>query len=163
MASRSSTITAITPRKSAPPSKPRAVANSIACRLFQPHRYTRTQHLWGRFFARLQSSRYFGLTRYLRRQRNPDSGHHQRSPGQQHSRSRPQKRALLPVSMQTAVEFLLREARPGDAILTIGAGNVSRASNELADLARLRIASKRWGKRCGLRTTKFWKRCRSCT
>jgi UDP-N-acetylmuramate--alanine ligase len=34
-------------------------------------------------------------------------------------------------SMQNAIEFLLREARPGDAILTIGAGNVSRASNEL--------------------------------
>jgi UDP-N-acetylmuramate--alanine ligase len=33
-------------------------------------------------------------------------------------------------SMQAAVEFLLREARPGDAIMTIGAGNVSRASNE---------------------------------
>jgi UDP-N-acetylmuramate--alanine ligase len=34
-------------------------------------------------------------------------------------------------SMQAGIEFLLREARPGDAILTIGAGNVSRASNEL--------------------------------
>ena len=34
-------------------------------------------------------------------------------------------------SMQNAIEFLLREAEPGDAILTIGAGNVSRASNEL--------------------------------
>ena len=33
--------------------------------------------------------------------------------------------------MQNAIEFLLKEARPGDAILTIGAGNVSRASNEL--------------------------------
>ena len=34
-------------------------------------------------------------------------------------------------SMQQAIEFLLREARPGDAIMTIGAGNVSRASGEL--------------------------------
>ena len=34
-------------------------------------------------------------------------------------------------SMQDGIEFLLREAQPGDAILTIGAGNVSRASNEL--------------------------------
>ncbi len=34
-------------------------------------------------------------------------------------------------SMQEGIEFLLREAKPGDAILTIGAGNVSRASNEL--------------------------------
>jgi len=33
--------------------------------------------------------------------------------------------------MQAGIEFLLREARSGDAILTIGAGNVSRASNEL--------------------------------
>jgi UDP-N-acetylmuramate-alanine ligase len=33
--------------------------------------------------------------------------------------------------MQEGVEFLLREARPADAILTIGAGNVSRASSEL--------------------------------
>jgi UDP-N-acetylmuramate--alanine ligase len=44
-------------------------------------------------------------------------------------------------SMQDAIEFLLREARPGDAILTIGAGNVSRASNELMVLlgAELRV------------------------
>ena len=34
-------------------------------------------------------------------------------------------------SMQESIEFLLRQARPLDAILTIGAGNVSRASNEL--------------------------------
>ncbi len=48
-----------------------------------------------------------------------------------HSRRRPQKRSLLPLDAWTAIEFLLREARPGDAIMTIGAGNVSRASNEL--------------------------------
>jgi len=34
-------------------------------------------------------------------------------------------------SMQESIEYLLQEARPGDAIMTIGAGNVSRASNEL--------------------------------
>ena len=34
-------------------------------------------------------------------------------------------------SMQDGIEFLLHEARAGDAIMTIGAGNVSRASNEL--------------------------------
>jgi UDP-N-acetylmuramate-alanine ligase len=36
--------------------------------------------------------------------------------------------------MQDAVERLLNEARPGDAILTIGAGNVTRASSELVVL-----------------------------
>ena len=33
-------------------------------------------------------------------------------------------------SMQEAIEFLVKQARPGDAILTIGAGNISRASGE---------------------------------
>jgi UDP-N-acetylmuramate--alanine ligase len=37
-------------------------------------------------------------------------------------------------SMQDAIERLLKEAAPGDAILTIGAGNVTRASNELVVL-----------------------------
>ena len=34
-------------------------------------------------------------------------------------------------SMQDGIVFLLKQARPGDAILTIGAGSVSRASGEL--------------------------------
>jgi UDP-N-acetylmuramate-alanine ligase len=34
-------------------------------------------------------------------------------------------------SMHQGIEYLLREARTGDAIFTIGAGNISRASNEL--------------------------------
>jgi UDP-N-acetylmuramate--alanine ligase len=33
--------------------------------------------------------------------------------------------------LQEGIELLLKQARPGDAILTIGAGSVSRASNEL--------------------------------
>ncbi len=37
-------------------------------------------------------------------------------------------------SMQEGIEFLLRQAHPGDAILTIGAGNISRASNEFVVL-----------------------------
>ena len=47
-------------------------------------------------------------------------------------------------SMQDAIEFLLREARSGDALMTIGAGNVSRASNELMVLlgTELRVEDK---------------------
>jgi len=33
-------------------------------------------------------------------------------------------------SMREGIEYLLKQARPGDALLTIGAGNISRASNE---------------------------------
>src|SRR5260370_39889101 len=33
-------------------------------------------------------------------------------------------------SMQEGIEYLLKQARPGHAVLTIGAGKISRASNE---------------------------------
>ena len=42
-----------------------------------------------------------------------------------------QERPLFRPGMQSGIEAPLREARAGDAIMTIGAGNVSRASNEL--------------------------------
>jgi UDP-N-acetylmuramate-alanine ligase len=42
--------------------------------------------------------------------------------------------------MQKGIEELLRAARPGDAILTIGAGNVSRAAGELAVLLGARVS-----------------------
>src|SRR5437660_1146452 len=37
-------------------------------------------------------------------------------------------------SMQESIAFLLKNAKPGDAILTVGAGSVSKASNELVVL-----------------------------
>ena len=43
-------------------------------------------------------------------------------------------------SMQEAIEEILRSARPGDAVLTIGAGNVSRAPGELAILLGAKIS-----------------------
>ena len=44
--------------------------------------------------------------------------------------------------MQDGIEYLLREARPGDAILTIGAGNVSRALDELALLLGTKVTTR---------------------
>ena len=43
-------------------------------------------------------------------------------------------------SMQEGIEELLRVAKPGDAILTIGAGNVSRAPGELAILLGAKVS-----------------------
>ncbi|HTP70263.1 MAG TPA: UDP-N-acetylmuramate--L-alanine ligase [Dongiaceae bacterium] len=101
--------------------------------LFQPHRYSRTQHLWNEFvsafnladilvlldiYAASESS-VEGITSEALAASIRDAGH---------------KNVYYYRSMQDAIEFLLREARRGDAIMTIGAGNVSRASNELAVL-----------------------------
>ncbi len=44
-------------------------------------------------------------------------------------------------SMQDGIEYLLKEARSGDAILTIGAGNVGRAVGELAILLGAKVST----------------------
>jgi NADPH:quinone reductase-like Zn-dependent oxidoreductase len=43
--------------------------------------------------------------------------------------------------MQAGVEFMLREARRGDAILTIGAGSVGRVLDQLAMLLGTQVSS----------------------
>ena len=50
------------------------------------------------------------------------------------------KNVVFRSSMQEGIEELLRAARPGDAILTIGAGNVSRAPGELAVLLGAKVS-----------------------
>ena len=98
--------------------------------LFQPHRYTRTQHLWEDFRGAFNQADVLvlidiyaaseaaipGITSEALANAILVAGH---------------KNVSYFASMQKAIEYLLREARPGDAILTIGAGNVSRASSEL--------------------------------
>ncbi|HEY2119440.1 MAG TPA: UDP-N-acetylmuramate--L-alanine ligase [Candidatus Acidoferrum sp.] len=98
--------------------------------LFQPHRYSRTQHLWDDFSRAFNQADILVLTDIYAANEAPipgitsevltksisDAGH---------------KNVHYFRSMQDGIEFLLKEAKPADAILTIGAGNVSRASNEL--------------------------------
>jgi UDP-N-acetylmuramate--alanine ligase len=98
--------------------------------LFQPHRYSRTQHLWDEFRVAFNLADVLVLTDIYAASEAPipgvtaealatavrDAGH---------------KHVVYLRSMQESIEYLLQEARPGDAIMTIGAGNVSRASNEL--------------------------------
>jgi UDP-N-acetylmuramate--alanine ligase len=98
--------------------------------LFQPHRYTRTQHLWDEFCRAFNQADVLVLTDIYAASETAIPG----------VTSEALANAILEAghknvfyfgSMQKGIEFLLREARPLDAILTIGAGNISRASNEL--------------------------------
>ena len=98
--------------------------------LFQPHRFTRTQHLWDEFCRAFNQADVLvlldiyaasepaipGITSEALAAAIREAGH---------------KNVHYFRSMQAGIEFLLREARPGDAMMTIGAGNISRASNEL--------------------------------
>jgi UDP-N-acetylmuramate--alanine ligase len=112
--------------------------------LFQPHRYTRTQHLWGEFLRTFNHADILVLLDIYSAGENPVPGitSEELAKG---IRGAGHKNVFYYRSMQGAIEFLLREAKPGDAILTIGAGNVSRASNELMVLlgTELRVEEKK--------------------
>ena len=97
--------------------------------LFQPHRFTRTQHLWNEFSLAFNQADILVLLDIYGASENPIPGVTSEALAKS-IREAGHKNVHYYRSMQQAIEFLLREARPGDAILTIGAGNVSRASGE---------------------------------
>jgi UDP-N-acetylmuramate--alanine ligase len=98
--------------------------------LFQPHRFTRTQHLWDEFCRAFNQADILVLLDIYAASETPVPGITSEALANA-IREAGHKNAHYFRSMQAGIEFLLHEARPGDAIMTIGAGNVSRASNEL--------------------------------
>jgi UDP-N-acetylmuramate--alanine ligase len=98
--------------------------------LFQPHRYSRTQHLWDDFSVSFNLADVLVLTDIYAASEPPIPGVTSEALADA-IRKAGHKNVFYFRSMQESIEHLLHEARPGDAILTIGAGNVSRASNEL--------------------------------
>jgi len=98
--------------------------------LFQPHRYTRTQHLWDDFSRAFNQADVLVLIEIYAASETPIAGITAEALANS-IRDAGHKDVYYYHSMQAAIEFLLREAQPGDAILTIGAGNVSRAGSEL--------------------------------
>ncbi|HEY2821040.1 MAG TPA: UDP-N-acetylmuramate--L-alanine ligase [Candidatus Acidoferrum sp.] len=101
--------------------------------LFQPHRYTRTQALWDDFSRAFNSADIVVLTDIYAASEQPIPGITSEALAKS-IREAGHKNVFYFPSMQQGIEQLLKEARTGDAILTIGAGNVSRASNELVVL-----------------------------
>jgi len=97
--------------------------------LFQPHRYTRTQHLWSDFTLAFNLADVLVLTDIYAASEQPIPGVTSEALASA-IREAGHKNVHYFRSMQDSIEFLLREARPGDAVMTIGAGNVSRASSE---------------------------------
>jgi UDP-N-acetylmuramate--alanine ligase len=98
--------------------------------LFQPHRFTRTQALWDDFRVAFNLADILVLADIYAASETPIPGVTSEALAKAVGEAG-HKKVFYFRSMQESIEFLLREAGPGDAILTIGAGNVSRASNEL--------------------------------
>jgi UDP-N-acetylmuramate--alanine ligase len=110
--------------------------------LFQPHRYTRTKELWDEFCRAFNQADALLLTDIYAASEAPIPG----ITGEALAdaiRAAGHKQVVYCASMQEGIEWLLREARPGDAVMTIGAGSVGRAADELALLIGARVETKK--------------------
>jgi UDP-N-acetylmuramate--alanine ligase len=97
--------------------------------LFQPHRFTRTQHLWDDFTKAFNQADILVMTDIYAASETPIPGITSETLAAA-IREAGHKNVHYFRTMQDGIEFLLKNAKPADAILTIGAGNVSRASSE---------------------------------
>jgi len=106
--------------------------------LFQPHRYTRTQHLWEDFRLSFNQADVLVITDIYAAGESPIQG----VTGERLAEAinaAGHKKVIYSSTLQRGIEFILREARPGDAVLTIGAGSVGRVTDELAMLLDAKV------------------------
>ena len=107
--------------------------------LFQPHRYSRTHFLWDDFLRSFNQADVVVVTDIYAAGESPIEG----VTGErlaQAIRSAGHKNVLYSSTLQGGVEFMLKEARSGDAVLTIGAGSVGRVLDQLAMLLGSRVS-----------------------
>jgi len=108
--------------------------------LFQPHRYTRTQFLWDDFCRAFNDADILVLTEIYAASEHPIENITGEKLAEAISAAG-HKNVVFTSTMQGGIEFMLREARPGDAILTIGAGSVGRVLDQLAMLLGTQVSS----------------------
>lgn len=106
--------------------------------LFQPHRYTRTQHLWGEFCRAFNHADLLVLTEVYAASEAPIGGVSGEALAEA-IRAAGHKNVVFRSSLHDCIEVLVEAARPGDAVFTIGAGSVGKAGDELALLLGAKV------------------------
>ncbi|MHB8487467.1 MAG: UDP-N-acetylmuramate--L-alanine ligase [Candidatus Acidiferrales bacterium] len=101
--------------------------------LFQPHRYTRTKHLWDEFCRAFNQADVLFVSEIYPAGEAPLEGVTGQKLAEAISAAG-HKNAIFTGTLQNGIDAVLREAQPGDAVLAIGAGNVNRSLDELAFL-----------------------------
>ena len=105
--------------------------------LFQPHRYTRTQYLWDDFLACFGLADALVVTDIYAASEAPIAGITSAALVAAIERAGHRNVAHC-ATPEEAVEWVLPRLRPGDVVVTLGAGNIWRAGEQLA--ARLAAA-----------------------
>jgi UDP-N-acetylmuramate--alanine ligase len=94
---------------------------------FQPHLYSRTRHLAHELAAALAAADAVAVTGVYAAREDPVEGVDGKLVVDELAAERPGMPVAWTPSLDDAVRFLVRRARPGDLVLTIGAGDVERA------------------------------------
>jgi UDP-N-acetylmuramate--alanine ligase len=108
--------------------------------LFQPHRFTRTHHLWEDFCRSFNQADIVVVTEIYAAGESPIEGITGERLAEGISAAG-HKNIVYTSTLQSGMEYLLREARAGDAVLAIGAGSVGRVLEQLAMLLGSRVTT----------------------
>ena len=103
--------------------------------LFQPHRYTRTMHLMDEFARAFHSADHVYLLDIYAASEKPIEGVTRRRLRRRCAASAI-ARSTTSARIENAVDSRRREAQEGDAVLTLGAGNVWQAGDRLLQKLR---------------------------
>jgi UDP-N-acetylmuramate--alanine ligase len=95
--------------------------------VFQPHLYSRTRHLAQELARSLAAADAVAVTSVYAAREEPVAGVEGSLVVEALASERPGMAVAWTPELGDAVRFLARRARPGDLVLTIGAGDVERA------------------------------------
>jgi UDP-N-acetylmuramate--alanine ligase len=96
--------------------------------VFQPHLYSRTRHLAQELGAALAAADAVAVTEVYAAREEPVEGVGGKLVVDAVAQARPGLPVAWTPQLEDAVRFLAHRARPGDLVLTIGAGDVERAA-----------------------------------
>jgi UDP-N-acetylmuramate--alanine ligase len=103
--------------------------------LFQPHRYTRTRDQMDEFARAFNNADVLLVTDIYAASEDPIAGVTAETLTEA-IKSYGHKNAFYVGALDSAVKALVSEARPGDMVVTLGAGNVYQAGEQLVELLK---------------------------
>lgn len=110
--------------------------------IFQPHRYSRTQQLGRAFGPSFEAADKVIITQLYSAFEEPIEGVSGRIVFDAVCEAFPEKRVLYAESLDEAKRFALEIVEPGDALFTMGAGDVSTLAPQLLDELQQRAHSR---------------------
>jgi len=121
-----------------------AARTSLVRRLivaFQPHRYTRTQQLMNEFGQALTQADEIVLTDIYAASEDPIPGVTVDALADAIRRAAPERRVRIARRIDDVIPELLKIAKAGDAVITLGAGSIGTLPKRLIEALRRREAN----------------------